>query len=66
MTEKEFIALPPGDVDPAFQESDRMWQEERRKEFRIVIDLDKNGIVTREELQVRLKYCFKLCTHYYH
>lgn len=51
VTEKEFIALPPGDVDPAFQESDRLWQEERKKEFRTVIDLDRNGIVTREELQ---------------
>lgn len=52
MTEDEFAALPPGEVDAGWKETDRAWQDERRSEFRNVIDLDRNGKVTREELKV--------------
>lgn len=50
--EAEFVALPPGEVDYSFQESDKVWQAERRKEFRTVIDLDGDGILSKDELKV--------------
>ncbi len=53
VSEDEFVALPGGDLDGAFQESDKLWLEERRKEFRKIIDLDHNGYVDWVELKVR-------------
>lgn len=52
VTQEEFAALPPGEVDEQWKESDRLWQEERKKEFKEVIDLNKDGIVTKDELKV--------------
>ena len=52
VTMEEFAALPPGEVDDQWKDSDKLWQEERRKEFKDVIDLNKDGKVTREELMV--------------
>ena len=57
MTEDEFAALPPGEVDAGWKETDRAWQNERRSEFRNVIDLDRNGKVTRDELKVHVTGC---------
>lgn len=37
------------------QDVDDDWVRERKKEFEDVIDADKNGIVTMEELEVRRK-----------
>lgn len=51
LTEEEFTALPPGEVDEKWREVDQAWQDERRKEFRDVIDLDKDGKVTKDELK---------------
>jgi len=51
LTEEEFTALPPGEVDDKWREVDRAWQDERRKEFREVIDLDRDGKVTKDELK---------------
>lgn len=51
LSEKEFIALPPGDVEDAEQRKmDEDWQKEREKEFKRAIDADHNGIATKEEL----------------
>ena len=52
VSEKEFVALPPGEVDAGWRDSDKVWQEERKNEFRNVIDLDRDGKVTRDELKV--------------
>ena len=60
ITEEEFVALPPGELDGAFMDSDRIWQSERRKEFRNVIDMNKDGKVTRLELKVCI-FLFFLC-----
>ena len=53
VSEKEFAALPPGEVDAGWRDSDKVWQEERKNEFRNVIDLDRDGKVTRDELKVK-------------
>lgn len=48
----EFISLPVGTVEnQQAQDIDDDWVRERRKEFLEVIDVDKNGIVTMEELE---------------
>jgi len=52
VTEEEFIALPPGEVEAEFKEADTKWQEERRKEFRENIDMDHDGKTSLRELQV--------------
>ena len=52
LTEEEFCALPPGEVDEKWREVDRAWQDERRKEYRELIDLDKDGMVNKDELKV--------------
>ena len=52
VTQEEFAALPPGEVDEQWKESDRIWQDERRKEFKDVMDLNKDGKVTKDELKV--------------
>ena len=52
LTEEEFIALPPGEVEAEFKEADTKWQEERRKEFRENIDMDHDGRTSLKELQV--------------
>ncbi|KAK3105428.1 hypothetical protein FSP39_025085 [Pinctada imbricata] len=51
LDEEEFSALPPGEVEDEEQKKmDREWQEERRAEFKKVIDSDRNGVATKEEL----------------
>uniref|UniRef100_A0A2C9JU23 EF-hand domain-containing protein n=1 Tax=Biomphalaria glabrata TaxID=6526 RepID=A0A2C9JU23_BIOGL len=52
ITEEEFAALPPGEVESKeFEEMDRKWQEERRKEFREIMDTDGDGKVGLTELK---------------
>ncbi len=53
VTEDEFVAPPIEANDPSWLEADRAWQKERRKEFRNVIDLDRDGKLTKDELTVR-------------
>lgn len=54
LTLSEFISLPVGTVEnQQAQDVDDDWVRERRKEFEDVIDADKNGIVTMDELEVR-------------
>lgn len=54
LTLSEFISLPVGTVDnQQGQDVDDSWVRERKKEFQEVIDSDRNGIVTMEELEVR-------------
>lgn len=54
LTLSEFISLPVGTVEnQQAQDIDDDWVRERKKEFEDVIDSDKNGIVTMEELEVR-------------
>lgn len=52
ITEEEFVMLPPGELDDANTGSDQIWLTERRKEFKDVIDLNKDGLVDKEELKV--------------
>ena len=53
LTASEFASLPAEEVDEEeWEESDRKWKEERVKEFNQVIDLDKDGVVSRDELLV--------------
>ena len=53
ITEDEFTALPPGEVEgEEFQAMDKTWQKERQEEFHNSMDTDHNGKVTREELKV--------------
>ena len=54
LTEEEFAALPPGEVEgpEEYKKLDEVWQKERRKEFQEVIDKNKDGKVTKEELKV--------------
>lgn len=49
---KEFVALPPGEIEYAAQDSDKMWQNEREKEFKEVVDLNSDGKITKDELKV--------------
>ncbi|XP_051915486.1 45 kDa calcium-binding protein [Hippocampus zosterae] len=52
LTVSEFISLPVGTVvNQQGQEMDDDWVRERRKEFEDVMDSDRNGIVTMEELE---------------
>ncbi|KAK6965951.1 45 kDa calcium-binding protein [Biomphalaria glabrata] len=52
ITEEEFAALPPGEVESKeFEEMDRKWQEERRKEFREIMDTNGDGKVGLTELK---------------
>ncbi|GFN96062.1 45 kda calcium-binding protein [Plakobranchus ocellatus] len=52
ITEEEFAALPPGDVEnEEFRQMDLKWQTERRKEFNEIMDIDHNKKVTFEELK---------------
>lgn len=53
LTLSEFISLPVGTVDnQQGQDIDDDWVRERKKEFLEVIDADRDGIVTMEELEV--------------
>lgn len=55
LTLSEFISLPVGTVEnQQAQDIDDDWVRERKKEFEEVIDADRNGIVTMEELEVRV------------
>lgn len=57
LTVLEFIALPDAEViEPKDREMDRHWQMEREREFHAVIDANKDGIVSLEELKVRKKF----------
>ncbi|KAK3757916.1 hypothetical protein RRG08_019665, partial [Elysia crispata] len=52
VTEEEFSALPPGEVEnEEYRQMDLKWQAERRKEFREIMDLDHNGKVEKNELR---------------
>ncbi|XP_076472750.1 45 kDa calcium-binding protein-like [Babylonia areolata] len=52
ITEDEFAALPPGEVEgEEYQAMDKAWQKERQEEFRSALDLDHSGKVTKEELK---------------
>ncbi|XP_043531752.1 45 kDa calcium-binding protein [Chiloscyllium plagiosum] len=52
LTVSEFISLPVGTVEnQEAQDIDDDWVKERRKEFEEVIDADRDGIVTMEELE---------------
>ncbi|KAI0222045.1 45 kDa calcium-binding protein [Lamellibrachia satsuma] len=51
VTEEEFIALPPGDVEAEFKSADTQWQDERRKEFRDNIDINHDGKTSQSELE---------------
>ncbi|KPP74667.1 45 kDa calcium-binding protein-like [Scleropages formosus] len=52
LTLSEFISLPMGTVENQHgQEIDDDWVKERKKEFQEVIDANKDGIVTMEELE---------------
>ena len=44
--------LPPGHEDDILHDDDKTWTEERRNEFRNVIDKNRDGKVGREELKV--------------
>ena len=55
ITENEFAALPH-EMDNNWQEVDHTWQIERRKEFRSVIDLNRDGKVDKDELAVCIFY----------
>ena len=56
LTLSEFISLPVGTVEnQQAQDIDDDWVRERKKEFEDVIDADRDGIVTMEELEVRNK-----------
>lgn len=50
ITLEEFIALPPGEVDPEEAELDRQYQEEKRREFKEDMDTNGDNIVDREEM----------------
>lgn len=53
LTLSEFISLPMGTVEnQQAQEIDDDWVRERRKEFQEVIDINRDGIVTMDELEV--------------
>lgn len=53
LTLSEFISLPVGTVEnQQAQDIDDDWVRERKKEFENVIDSDRNGIVTMDELEV--------------
>lgn len=52
LTLSEFISLPVGTVEnQQAQDIDDDWVKERKKEFEEVIDSDRDGIVTMEELE---------------
>ncbi|BFZ23657.1 hypothetical protein BsWGS_26696 [Bradybaena similaris] len=52
ITEIEFAALPPGEVEgKEFEDMDKRWQEERRIEFRDIMDVDRDQKVNIEELK---------------
>ncbi|XP_059146619.1 45 kDa calcium-binding protein-like [Physella acuta] len=52
ISEEEFAALPPGEVEgKEFEEMDRRWQEERRVEFREIMDKNNDGKVDLLELK---------------
>lgn len=53
ITEIEFAALPPGEVEgKEFEDMDKKWQEERRIEFREIMDVNRDQKVDLEELKV--------------
>ncbi|RUS79645.1 hypothetical protein EGW08_012592 [Elysia chlorotica] len=52
VTEEEFSALPPGEVEnEEYRKMDLKWQAERKQEFRETMDLDHNGKVDKKELR---------------
>lgn len=53
LTLSEFISLPVGTVEnQQAQDIDDDWVKDRKKEFEEVIDANRDGIVTMEELEV--------------
>ena len=55
ITEDEFAALPLGEVAEEFKKFDLDWQEERRQEYRKLIDVNHDGQTDVAELRVRQK-----------
>ncbi|OWA53428.1 putative 45 kDa calcium-binding protein [Hypsibius exemplaris] len=53
LTEDEYIAPPPGQVEEGFQDYEDKFKDQRKREF-AVVDKDKNGIATEDELNVFL------------
>ncbi|XP_050414376.1 45 kDa calcium-binding protein [Patella vulgata] len=52
LTEEEFTALPPGEVEEQDQRDlDQQWQAERKKEFQLGVDTNHDGKATEEELK---------------
>lgn len=52
VTEEEFSALPPGEVEnEEYRQMDLKWQRERQKEFREIMDLNHDGKVDLKELR---------------
>lgn len=50
ITLKEYIALPPGEVDPEEEDLDKLYQEEKRKEFKQDMDTNNDDVVDQEEM----------------
>ena len=48
----EFASLPHGRVEETQESMDEKWVEERLKEFNEIIDVSKDGFVTKDELMV--------------
>lgn len=53
LSEAEFAAPPRGEVEKQWEKEEKEYLDERKKEFREEIDLNKDGVATEEEL---LKY----------
>ena len=53
LTEEEYIAPPPGQVEEGFQDYEDKFNAQRKREF-VAVDVDKDGIATEEELKVFL------------
>nr|XP_012329229.1 tumor necrosis factor receptor superfamily member 4-like [Aotus nancymaae] len=58
----EFISLPVGTVEnQQGQDGDDSWVRDRKREFEELIDSDRDGIVTAEELEVSPRPACELC-----
>lgn len=50
LSEDEFVATPIGTVDKQWEKYEQDYLEERRREFKSIIDLDKDGFANFKEL----------------
>jgi Ca2+-binding EF-hand superfamily protein len=53
LTEDEYIAPPPGQVEEGFEDYEEKFKVQRKKEFD-ALDTDRNGVATEDELDVFL------------